>query len=146
MGIGGDIINTTNSVQNAENDFKNFTAFNNLFIIFASAICVGMATRDMISDIMNKTILPLLLYLTEHNIYHSIYIKIVHNTKLYPTLNVILIKFGELIWIFIVWFIILLLTYIIFRKVIKVDLVTSKVNIIQNITRYITGEEKKKNN
>ncbi len=140
--IGGAIINTTDNIRNIQKDFSSFTTYNNLLIVIAAAVCIGFATREMITDIMNKVIFPILLFWTERSVSVQLYKKIIEKSKSIPFLSMLLIKFGEVLWIIFVWIIILWLTYVIFKKLIKIDLLTEKINIIQDITRYLTSQEK----
>jgi large-conductance mechanosensitive channel len=141
--LGTAIINTTDNILNIQKDFSAFTAYNNLLIIIAAAVCIGFATREMITDIMNTVLLPLFLFLTERTLSVQLYKKIIEKSKSIPILTMIFIKFGEIVWIIFVWIIILWMTYLIFKKLIKIDLLTEKINVIQDITKYLTNQEKK---
>ena len=140
--IGQTIINTTDDIRNVQHDFSNFTAFNNVLIVYAAAVCIGFATKEMIADLMNEAVYPLLLFLTKNSITGYLFKKTLEKVKHNPTLYIILHKLGAIFWIIFVWIIILWLTYFIFTKLIKIDLVTDKVNIIQDIIKYITKQEK----
>lgn len=140
--IGQSIINTTDNIRNVQHDFSNFTAFNNMLIVYAAAVCIGFATKDMISDLMNEAVYPFLLFWTKHSITGYLFKKTLEKVKNNPILYTILHKIGAIFWIIFVWIIILWLTYFIFTKLIKIDLISDKINIIQDITKYLTNQEK----
>jgi large-conductance mechanosensitive channel len=141
--IGTAILNTTDNIRNIQRDFSSFTTYNNLLIIIAAAVCVGISTREMISDIMNNAIYPILLFWTENSISVKLYKKIIEKTNSFPFLTMLLLKMGEILWIIFVWIIILWMTYFIFKKLIKIDLISEKINVIDDITRYLTNQEQK---
>lgn len=143
MDVGQRIINTTETVKKAQQDFQSFTTYNNTFLVVASAICVGIATKDMVTDIMNEAVLPIVTFLTERSISYFVYSRTLEKTAKYPFLNLLLRKLGSLLWVVLVWLLILYVTYIAFKALIKIDLVTDKVELIQGVTRYVTGQEKR---
>lgn len=143
MDIGQKIINTTDDLKNVQKDFANFTAYNNLFIIIAASVCIGIATRDVISDIMNDTLLPLIAFIFKHGIFYLLYNKILTITHKHPTLNIIIQHIGKLIWLILVWVLTLFLVYFIFKKLIKIDFISDKINFVQDVTKYLTKQEQK---
>lgn len=142
--LGEAVINTAENVKQIQTDFHNFTALNSIFIVIASAVCVGIITKDTISDIMNEAILPLLLYWGKRSLSYLLYTKALEKTMSYPSVYIVLTKLGKLVWIIIVWIIVLFIVYIIFRKLIKIDLISSKVNLVQDMTKYVIGQENRR--
>lgn len=138
--IGNNILHTTDGLRQAQEDFVKFTTYG-IFIVIASAICVGMATRDLITDAMNDALLPLIVYFGQSNMFYIAYTKVLDNTKGISLLNLVLQKLGKLIWIMIVWVLTLYITYIVFQKLIRIDFITGKINFLQDVTRYFTGAE-----
>lgn len=143
MDIGKTILTTAESVKNTQKDFQKFTAFNNYFIIIASAVCVGIVTKDAISDIMNEAILPVIVFLGKKSISYFLYTKALEKTTSYPIVNLLLQKFGRLIWIFLTWLLVIYVSYVLFKKLIKFDIVSSKADLVEDVTRYFTGQEKR---
>jgi len=139
------VLTTTNNVLNTQKDFSNFTAYNNELIIYAAAVCIGFATKDMISDIMNEAILPLLVFITKKSFSRFIFYKIIENLKDFPVISLILEKIAIIIWIVIVWIVILWLTYLVFTKLIKIDIISRNVNFIQDIIKYAIRQEQPAN-
>lgn len=142
MDIQKTIITTAENIRNSQKDFQNFTAYNNLFIIMASAVCVGIVTKDAITDIMNEAILPIIVFFGKKGISYFLYTKILEKTASYPILNLLIQKSGKLIWIFLTWLLVIYVAWILFRKLMKLDLVSSKVDLLENVTRYVSGEKK----
>ena len=140
--IGQTVTTTTDDIRNVQHDFSNFTAFNNVLIVYAAAVCIGIATKEMISELMSEAVYPFLLFWTKNSITGYLFKKTLEKIKHNPILYIILHKLGAILWIIFVWIIILWLTYLIFTKLIKVDLISDKINIIQDITRYLTNQEK----
>lgn len=141
MDIGKTIIDTTENIRNLQKDFSSFTSYNEMFVMFASAICVGMATRDMVSDIMNETLLPLVLFISQRGITYLVYTKLLEKTTTYPTLKLVIQHIAKLAWIVLVWILTLYLVYLIFKKLIKLDLITDKVDLVQGVTGYLMRKE-----
>jgi hypothetical protein len=139
--IGKTIIDSTEHVKNVQKDFLSFTGYNQMFIVTASAICIGIATKDMITDVMNEAILPVITFLTEKSISYFLYTKALEKTIKYPLVNILLQKVAHLLWLLLVWILILYVTYIAFKALIKLDLVTDKINIIQGVTKFVTRQE-----
>jgi large-conductance mechanosensitive channel len=139
--LGQTAFDSTNSILNLQKNFSNFTSYNGTLIIYAAAVCIGFATKDMISDIMNTAILPFLLFWSKHSIIGLLFIKIIDKFKKYPTFSLFLIKIGSIFWIILVWIIILWLTYFIFTKLIKVDVISNRVYFLQDIIKYATKQE-----
>lgn len=142
MDIQKTILTTAENIRNSQKDFQQFTAYNNLFIIMASAVCVGIVTKDAISDIMNEAVLPIIIFFGKKSISYFLYTKILKKTATYPILNLVIQQFGKLIWIFLTWLLVIYIAWIVFRKLIKIDLVSSNVDLLENITRYVSGEKK----
>jgi large-conductance mechanosensitive channel len=144
--IGRTIIDTTEHVKNVQKDFLSFTGYNQMFIVTASAICIGIATKDMVTDVMNEAILPVITFITQKSISYFLYTKALEKTMKYPLVNILLQKVARLLWLLLVWLLILYVTYIAFKGLIKLDLVTDKINIIQGVTKYVTRQEQRQPN
>ena len=135
-----DLVNDVgNKIKNAQREFLNFTAYNNMLILCAAAICVGLATKEAISDIMHEIILPLILFFGKRSLDYFVYLKALEHSIHLPWLHYLIKGIGKLICIFLVWLIILYITYIIFKGIIKIDIVSDKVNIVQGTVNYIGG-------
>jgi hypothetical protein len=139
--LSHNILHTTQELKKEQKQFIEFTTYG-VFIVIASAICVGMATRDLISDAMNEAFLPLIMFFGKTNMFYIAYTKLLEKTQKMSFVYVLLQKLGKLIWIILIWFLTLYLTYFIFQKLIRVDLITDKIDFISNITKYFTSDEK----
>ena len=137
------IIDNVEVLKNFQKQFQTFTAYNNVLISIASAVCIGMATKEVITNIMNEILLPIIASLSNTSITYILYKKAVEHTKFSGFLNAIIIYFGKFIWIMLVWFLILYLTYVLFKTLIKTDLLTGKLQLLEDITRSFTKQEKK---
>lgn len=143
MDIQKTVLTTAETIKQNQKDFQNFTAYNNLFIIMASAICVGIVTKDAITDIMNEAVLPIIIFFGKKTISYFLYTKALERTANHPILNLFIQRFGKLIWILLTWLLVMYIAWVLFKKLIKLDLVSGKAELIENITRYVTGEEQK---
>lgn len=141
MDLGKTIIDTTENVRKVQSDFQKQTSLNNMFIVIASAVCVGIITKDTISDIMNEAILPLVLFFGKMSISYFVYTKALEKTANWPAINIILQKLGKLLWIVLIWLLVLYVVYILFKGLIKIDLVTGKIDLLQGVTSYVTRQE-----
>ena len=128
-----------------QTSFKDFTTYQP-FIIIAAAVCIGLATREMISTIMNDSVLPILDFIIQHGLIYNAYAKLMSEIKggtfLNLLLKLVLSKFAYVIWLIIVWFITIYITFIIFTKLIKLDLVSDKLAMLDTTTKYIVDQEK----
>ena len=140
MGIESSILETTDSLKNFQHNFAKFYTSNYMFLIIASAVSIGIATKDMVSTIMNESILPILDVFLVHSIPYILYLKSLEFSAKYPITNMIVRKLGRMFWIIIVWMLILYVTFIVFKAMSNVDLITSQSNMVQAVTKYIAGE------
>jgi hypothetical protein len=126
--------------------FKDFTRYQP-FLIIAAGVCVGLATREMISAIMNDSILPIVDFILKNTLMYNAYAKFLEEITFqksffYLFLKLILRKIGSIIWLLLVWFITIYISYIIFSKLIRLDLVSDKIAMLQATTKYIVDQEK----
>ena len=128
-----------------QTSFKAFTHYQP-FILVAAAVCIGLATREMISTIMNESILPIVDFIIKHGLIYNAYAKLIGEIRegsfSYLLLKLVLNKIAHVIWLIIVWFITIYITYIIFTKLIKLDLVSDKIAMLDATTKYIVDQEK----
>jgi hypothetical protein len=139
------LVTASEKLQVFQTSFKDFTAYQP-FIIIAAAVCIGLATREMISTIMNHSILPIIDFIIKHGLIYNIYTKLMSEIKqgtfFYLLLKLVLNKLAYVLWLIIVWFITIYITFIIFTKLIKLDLVSDKLAILDTTTKYIVDQEK----
>jgi len=128
---------TGDKIKSAQQNFLQFTAYNNMLIIGAAAICIGLATKEAITQLLNQVILPLILYFGKTSLNYFVYLKALEHSMHLPWLHNLIKGIGRTLWIFIVWIIILYLTYVVFKQVIRIDLITSKVNLVESAANYI---------
>lgn len=140
MNIEQTVVQTTEPVRRFQQNFKTLTT-NTVIVLVACAVCIGFATKDMISNIMNESILPIISYFAVKSIPYFLYNKALQISKYNEILTLIISKLGLSIWIILVWIITLYLTYIAFRIITRIDVITDKVNMIQGISKYILGEK-----
>lgn len=135
--IGETIISSTEKIKKFNNEFKSFTT-DKYLIVGAAAVCIGFATKDAIEGIMNQAILPVLKVLANASPLYLLFTYIKSKTIKMPILHVVLDKLGLVIWILIVWFLIIFVSYILFNKVLSVDIVGQPIRFIQtNTNEYI---------
>lgn len=133
--------NATNNVKKERSEFSKFI-YNDTFIVMASAITIGMTSKDMLNKIMYEIVLPIFIYFGKKGIPYYAFNKILQFSKNYPTLNWSLEKLGELIWIILTWFIIIYLTYVIYTRVLKFNIIGGQIDFVENTTKYFSNEKK----
>lgn len=133
-------------IKAQQQDFMKFTAYNNMLIIGAAGICIGLATKEAISEFLNEIILPFIVFLTKHSIFHQFIQRSVDRTSSMPYLFEFLKALFKTSWIFTVWLLILYITYIIFQKIIKIDLITPRVDLVENAAKYVTYNSNNESN
>ena len=132
--------NTTNAVKNTQADFANF---NKALIITAAAVCIGLATKDTITDIMNEILLPLLTFVAQRSLWYFLYSKAVEASRRMRILKAVLQAVGKLIWFVLLWFVVLYITYFVFKHLIHFDPVTKQANLVDYVTTYVAGSTKR---
>jgi large-conductance mechanosensitive channel len=140
MSIDQSVIQTTEPIRKFQQNFKHFTT-NIIIVLIACAVCIGFATKDMISSIMNESILPIISYFAVKSIPYFLYNKALQISKYNEIITLIIHKLGLSLWIIIVWILTLYLTFIVFKLITRVDVLTDKVNLIQDISKYVLGEK-----
>ncbi len=116
---------------------SDFMSFNKALVTIAAAICVGIATKEAISNIMHDIILPFLGFIIHKSFTYILYNKAMHLVK-NKYLTAIIASMGRLVWILLVWLIILYITYIVFKKIIVIDFVGDKVNTFNKLKNYFS--------
>jgi hypothetical protein len=117
--------------------YMNFTAYNKLLMVGAAAICIGLATKEAISNLMNEVLLPFITFISNKSLTHIFYIFLLQKSAHYKWINGLIWGLGRTIWIFLVWVLILYSTYLIFQYVIKFDLVTDKLDFVSYLNNKI---------
>jgi large-conductance mechanosensitive channel len=109
------INNTTTNIENDLNKFKSFRT-NNQLIIFAAAVCIGLATKETISNVMNNILLPIITFMARTSIYYFVYDILLKKFNENSFYFKVLEKFGLFIWYLLLWFVIIIITYIFLNK------------------------------
>lgn len=137
--VGNTLVSSAQTVKNFNSNFKNFAA-NQQFVVIAAAICVGIATKDAIEKILNEIIYPFIRVAGNASIAFLLYKKALDSTQSMKTLHVLLQKVGAIVWIFIVWFLIAVLSYVLLKKVLAVDLINPQMQFVEdNTKRFLMG-------
>lgn len=118
------------SKQNIYNDFQEFM-FSNKIMIGAASFAIGVATKDVIEQVMISIILPLFKipfsYIQKSLLKSSFILKILQKRWIQLFINAIgNVSWAVLLWLTVIFFAFFLLEYILNRKVIGI---TSKVSI-----------------
>ena len=140
MTVEATIMQTTDSLKIFQKNFTSFYAYNYIFIIVAAAVCIGIATKDMVSGIMNESLLPIIDVFIAKSIPYFFYNKALEYSTKHQFIHLLIRKLGRMIWNILVWILILYATYIVFKTLSRVDLITGKVDFVQSLTRYVSGE------
>jgi large-conductance mechanosensitive channel len=131
----------TNSVGNFNKEFQNYSN-NNTLIIVAAAVCVGIATKEIIEKLMNETVLPILQFMIKTSIYYWIYNFLLKSSVSKPVIVGILQTVGTVSWLFLLWSVIVFLSFVLFKKLLDKNLISSQLGFWQNVGGYaITLEE-----
>jgi len=120
-------------LKQEQSKYMNFTAYNKALVLGAAAICIGLATKEAISSIMNEVILPFLKYISKTSLIYIFYLFLLQKSVHHKLINSLIWGLGKILWIFLVWILILYSTYLVFQYVIKFDLITDKLNLVSYI-------------
>ena len=121
------------NLKQEQSNYMNFTAYNKALVLGAAAICIGLATKEAISSIMNEVILPFLKYISKTSLLYVFYLFLLQKSIHHKWINNLILGLGKTIWIFLVWILILYTTYLVFQYVIKFDLITDKLDFVSYI-------------
>lgn len=127
------------TIKQVQKDFMSFAAYDKVFLTVAAAICVGLATKEAIGNLMNEVILPFVLFISKGSIAYIAYSTALEKTIKIGWVHAFLQAMGKMIWIFVVWMIILYITYAVFRKLITVDYVTPRVEMVENVAAALSN-------
>lgn len=135
--VGQKIITTAEDVKTFQKGFQSFMTYDVVFIVIASAVCAGMITRDTMSSMLREAIYPLLMYIAKYNLSYLAFQKLINSIKEHKTLTLILSLSGKMIWYFITWFLSMYLIYIIFIKIMKINIVGYQASIVEDVTKVV---------
>lgn len=124
-------------LKQEQSKYMNFTAYNKALVLGAAAICIGLATKEAISSIMNEVILPFLKYISKTSLIYVFYLFLLQKSIHNKIINAMILGLGKIIWIFLVWLLILYTTYIVFQYVIKFDMITDKLDFVSYISHKL---------
>lgn len=117
-------------------DFKKYSA-NSTLIIMAAAVCIGIATKDIIERFMNDVILPLIMVGTKTSILYRIYNYLLRFFSYQPIITALLKGLGTTFWLFIVWSVIIFITFVFFKKLLEKNFVTQQLKMFNKAKAII---------
>lgn len=128
-----DIISeTTHNINNINNDFKKY-AYNDQLILIAAAVCIGISTKDIIQKLLNDTLYPALKFIVTNSLYYWIFKILKKKSSSTPfivnTLNVV----GEIVWLFLLWSIIVFISFVLFKKLLNYNLISGQLSFINTV-------------
>jgi large-conductance mechanosensitive channel len=123
------INNTLSSGQTLNNDFVKYSA-NTTLLTIASAIVIGIASKDLIEKFMNDILLPIIKVLGKGYIPLMIYKLLLKNSTSAPTILFILKTFGNIFWIFLIWSIMIFISFVLFKKLLDKNLVSLQLGLL----------------
>jgi len=119
------ISEATHNINTINNDFKKY-AYNDQLILIAAAVCIGVATKDIIQTLLNDTLYPALKFIVTNSLYYWIFTILKKKSASTPfivnTLNVI----GQIAWLFLLWSIIVFISFVLFKKLLNYNIISSQ--------------------
>lgn len=128
---------------------EGYTLFQQFFrseylLLLAAAICLGLATKELIEKLMTKIILPVLQWLTYTSIVVIFYRYLQKRVpKKFQLISAMLSTVGNVSWDIFVWLAIIVLIFIIFEFIIKRNLTNN--NELIAVRKYYENLSKKEN-
>lgn len=126
---------TTNTIGEFNTDFHKFSS-NTTMIAIAAGICIGMATKEIIQNIMNDVLLPLLQIMINNSLYYWAYKLLLKSSLSKPFINKLLKIIGTIIWLFLVWSVIIFISFVLFKKLLNYNLISMQLGNIHKIGGY----------
>lgn len=126
------ISEATHNINSINNDFKKY-AYNDQLILIAAAVCIGMATKDIIQKLLNDTLYPALKFIVSNSLYYWIFTILKNKSASRPfivnTLNVI----GEIAWLFLLWSIIVFISFVLFKKLLNYNIISNQLSFYNTV-------------
>jgi large-conductance mechanosensitive channel len=126
------ISEATQNINTINNDFKKY-AYNDQLILMAAAVCIGMATKDVIQTLLNDTLYPALKFIVTNSLYYWIFTILKKKSASTPfivnTLNVI----GQIAWLFLLWSIIVFVSFVLFKKLLNYNIISSQLSFYNQV-------------
>jgi large-conductance mechanosensitive channel len=119
---------TTDNIKKEYRDYRSFINNQNLIII-AAGVCIGLATKDVVFGILNELVLPAIISLTKTSFMTLLYQQMIRKTH-QMTLIHVLKGVGKFVWYILTWFITIIIVFIMFVKLLHVDIVASKLDFL----------------
>jgi large-conductance mechanosensitive channel len=133
---------TTNSIGDFNKDFQKYSS-NTTLISVAAGVCIGLATKEIIQSLMNETILPLLQFMIKTSLYYWAYMILLKLSLSKPVINKILETIGTIIWLFLLWSVIIFISFVLFKKLLNYNLISMQIGNIHKLGGYgLVLEEK----
>ena len=136
------ISSTNNMIGSFHNNFDNYLSGNNI-IVTASAICIGMATKDIIQRFLEEVIHPLLINVGDTKYILIFYQYLIKSTHHLPGTQLAIRMIGITIWLFVAWSIIIFITYILMKFLVKNNYILEELRTINYALSFVTQEENK---
>ena len=125
-----------NVLNNINRDFMA-TILGQGFILIAAALCVGVATKDILFKFIEEVLTPLALTFQNINVIYKLQTYLKHKFKPYPSATLTFDLIFQTLAIFLKWSLVLFLTYVLFTKVIKVNYITTELSMLNKVSVII---------
>ena len=126
------ISEATYNINSINNDFKKY-AYNDQLILVAAAVCIGVATKDIIQTLLTDTLYPALKFIVSNSLYYWIFTILKKKSASTPfivnTLNVI----GEIAWLFLLWSIIVFISFVLFKKLLNYNIISNQLSFYNTV-------------
>ena len=131
------IYNTTENAKKFHKDYNDFIA---AFAVISAAVCIGLATKDMVTEVMTEVVLPVITLIVEKSLSYSVYQTLVRHT---PNMfwELVVTKVAKTVWIVVIWMLVIFVTYLAFKVLMRVDIMSSKINAIRNIQHEVENTD-----
>lgn len=119
------ISEATHNINSINNDFKKY-AYNDQLILIAAAVCIGMATKDIIQTLLNDTLYPALKFIVTNSLYYWIFTILKKKSASTPFIVNTLNTIGEIAWLFLLWSIIVFISFVLFKKLLNYNIISNQ--------------------
>lgn len=133
--FGQTISQTTNTVGDLNNDFSKYSN-NNSLIVVAAAVCIGIATKEIIERLMNEVVLPVLQIIVNNSLYYWVYKFLLKSSVSSPFILNILNGLGTVAWLFLLWSVIVFVSFVLFKKLLDRNIISSQLGFIHKLGQY----------
>ena len=127
-------------LQHLQEDVSQ-TLTNQIFVLVAAGVCVGLTTKDAIDALTHEALSPAMVWLQGRSLVYIGYNHALRAAMRRPWLHALLSKVGSIAWILLLWLVIAYVTVLLVRYALKIELITPHTQLARDASSYVFGQQ-----